>query len=376
MSLILFVRFLKLAVFKFFVLIDWLFFKKNNVFVFGSQGGVKYFDNSRYLYEFILKNHPEIKAFWVSKKKNNAVLGEQLIEGSLKYYYIIFLARYVFVSYGMYDIGHVRFSRRTIVTQLWHGRAYKNIFFKKRNLSFLEWLVLKAEVRNYSFFVVNDLDEKRHLIECTGLSDTQFLVSGYPRQDALIQKRLENDLFKGLNKKFDKIITCAPTFRDDGASPFDFLTFDQWCSFVAYLEEKNILLIVRAHAADVSGLSGLHSISSSTGNVFFADASQYPDVQDILLVTDILISDYSGLMYDFSLISKNIIRYCSDIVEYRGKRGLVDGFESMLPGDMVFTYLDLVGSIEKMLDSTCECEAVENFFSRSVVVLRLLKNSV
>ena len=370
--MIFFIRLLKLAFFVVFRFFDWIFVKDNSVYVFGSQGGIKYFDNSRYLYEYILKNHPEIKAFWVSKKRNFAVPGEQLIQGSLRYYYVIFLAKYVFVSYGMYDIGHVRFSRRTVVTQLWHGRPYKNIFFKKKNLSLLEWLVLKSEVSSYSLFLANDIEEKNHLVKCTGLNNDAILIAGYPRQDVLIEKKLDNVLFNNFKMRFDKIVTYAPTFRDDGTSPFEFLTLDQWCSFISYLEEKNILLIVRAHLGDISGLSGSISSLNNTENVFFAEASQYLDVQDILIVTDVLISDYSGLMYDFSLISKKIIRFCPDMVDYKEKRGLVDGFEAMLPGNIVFCYQDLKRSLDLMLEYYCECEVFDNGIFRSSLILKAL----
>src|SRR5690554_1798168 len=101
------VRLAKLLVFKVFSFIDFFWPKSKSIAVFGSFGARRYFDNSRYLYEHFINSERVIKSYWVAHNRNADIPGDVLIVGSLKYYFICFSAKYIFVSYGMYDVGHL-----------------------------------------------------------------------------------------------------------------------------------------------------------------------------------------------------------------------------------------------------------------------------
>jgi CDP-glycerol glycerophosphotransferase len=83
------------------------------------------------------------------------------------------------------------------------------------------------------------------------------------------------------------------------------------------------------------------------------DLSSYPDVQDLLAAADVLITDYSSLMFDYALKRRPILLYCYDIESYRDElRGFYADFESEAPGPILRTDKDLfraLGALDEVL---------------------------
>lgn len=159
----------------------------------------------------------------------------------------------------------------------------------------------------------------------------RVLTLGYPRNDVFFDHRLiYNDLRVAFSfKQYKKVILYAPTFRDhkNKVQPF---TSDFLITLNAYCEAHNYLFLLKKHPWEKelifpSHLSHLRDVSDEVS-----------DVQELLLWTDILITDYSSVFFDFMVTKKPVIFYAYDLPEYKAHcRDLYYDYESEVQGPIV-----------------------------------------
>lgn len=349
---------------------DFLVPKRDNLIVFAGQRGIRYFDNSRYLYEYYLEHVNSAEVYWLCLNKEGLPSrGETFIYTySLKGLWLALRARVAFASYGCADFGLLRFSRYKIFIQLWHGAPLKTIFLGQRKLRF--WIKLKNmyELSRFSYFLVSSPFERLAVAQQTGLPLDRVIVLGYPRNDVL--KSPSEDLVKKTNQiraSYSSVILFAPTFREGGQSPFSAISEATWGKLCAYLEEKNCLLIIRAHATEfLFNKNGTAlSLTQKYPNVQFAASDVYPDVQLLMLASDILISDYSGIIFDYLLLARPIIRYVYDEEEYDRERGVLYLAQDIELGTTVRSEHDLIHAIDESLTAAAnqiKYKVLRNFF--------------
>ncbi|EGQ4341455.1 CDP-glycerol glycerophosphotransferase family protein, partial [Staphylococcus pseudintermedius] len=94
---------------------------------------------------------------------------------------------------------------------------------------------------------------------------------------------------------------------------------------------------------------------------YFIDISNFREVNDILFVTDILISDYSSLVYEFATFKRPMLFYAFDLEDYVTSRDFYEDYESFVPGKIVETFEELLNSLEK---NDFELEKVECFLNK------------
>lgn len=158
------------------------------------------------------------------------------------------------------------------------------------------------------------------------LRDEQIIVSGLPKNDILCNysEQARNDIRNRLGIPADKkAILYAPTYRDVkfGAMrcPVD---FKHWESLLG----KDFIVLFRAHPV----VANETKIDSSTGFVF--DVSSYPDNMELMIASDILISDYSGMFFEYGVQDKPMYCFAYDYDEYIKVRSLYFDIRDMIPG--------------------------------------------
>lgn len=141
-----------------------------------------------------------------------------------------------------------------------------------------------------------------------------------------------------------RIALYAPTFRDGDNPDFDLPDFEAVVDQLAAVDGHPWVLLVRFHPLDLGQLA----------RVTFSDrvlnGSRYPDPQDITKAADLLITDYSSIMYDFALQRKPVILYAPDIDRYQALRGLRDIFWDV-PFPLAQTREEIPGAIAKAFDA-------------------------
>ena len=166
-------------------------------------------------------------------------------------------------------------------------------------------------------------EEKQIQLRKYDLKDNQVLVCGYPKNDR-IANHTESDVHI-IREKLripdgKKVILYAPTKREEKKKQT--LNF---CNWAKELQEKYILLY-RAHHSMVDK-TRIEDISN-----FVIDVGSYPDNSDLLIVADVLISDYSGIFFEFGVQEKPMFCFAYDYEEYLSRRGLYVDIPNLLPG--------------------------------------------
>lgn len=241
-----------------------------------------------------------------------------------------------------------------VFIQCWHGTPLKKMAHDikvgsnaKTSLEGLKF-AYDHEVRRLDFFVSPSPYASKCFCSSFNMPKSKVLESGYPRNDRLINHRYDVDLISkiktelGINEN-KKVILYAPTWRDDKVSNFDgrhILTNPLDCEeFLNHFPDT--VFLYRGH----------YFTHTEKSMVNFIDVSDYNDVNDLFLISDSLVTDYSSLFFDYAILCKPIYFYMPDLEEYREKtRGFYLDVESELPGPIVRTPKELAEVMSEQFD--------------------------
>lgn len=319
--------------------------KINNLIVFESFNGRQYSDNPRAIYEHMKLNHPEYRMVWsVDKRHKRQFEGLDLdiaTRFSLKWLFLLPRSKY-WVTNSRFPLWFQK-SKRTIYLQTWHGTPLKKLGVDIEDV--------KMPGTNTESYHKNFLRESKkwdYLISPNEYSSRIFknafhfnntmLETGYPRNDILVTgnneqfiKKLKTEAKLPLNKK---IILYAPTWRDDQHHNKGSYKFDMKLDIKRMKETlgEDHILLLRYHylvneKVDLTAFEG-----------FAYDFTTYPDIRDLYLISDVLVTDYSSVFFDYSILKKPIIFYVYDIDNYRDHlRGFYFDLELNSPGPLLKT---------------------------------------
>lgn len=319
-------KLLKYFIYTFFIPFWWLqkiFPRDKKKWVFGSWSGHKYSDNSKVFFEYILLfKKEEIDVIWITKSKtiyNKLLLQDIPCEYaySLKGIISCLKAGVIVIGSGKRDVNKFFINGAKIVNT-WHGAPMKKIGLDYINFSKLKLFVLKNLYPflwdfKIDYFVSTHEVFSKKLSSAFNLSSDKILVTGYPRNDLLISNN-ENDYINKLKLKFNypNILFYLPTFRDSSLNKdllFNYnFDLESWSD---YLIRSNSLLLIKGHnVADLSSYNNLNE------RIIFVKNKNIPEINSVFDSIDILITDYSGVYFDFLLTDKKIILAPVDLNEY------------------------------------------------------------
>lgn len=197
---------------------------------------------------------------------------------------------------------------------------------------------------------LSDFDSTYYLKggQLDNIDSPQFIPIGIPRNDYLIENKDNEKIILSLGLKFKlkksdkKVFFYAPTHRDDKLK--DEIMLEKILNEFEQLDEKleqiDSVLIFRPHYFTI----GLKSRIDRFKNIHYAGYDEYPDTRDLMIFSDILITDYSSIFIDYLLIDKPIIFYPFDINEYIKNRGLVIEYDNNIhtPGPKIKKISEIV----------------------------------
>lgn len=183
----------------------------------------------------------------------------------------------------------------------------------------------------------------------------RVIETGYPRNDALVADSAAREATrKKLGVSADeKLVLYAPTWRDTKQS----LT-GAWAGVNFFDAElpKGYRLMFRGH----NNTKGSHK-SALAGNAI--DVTNYPDVNELFLAADVLVTDYSSVMFDFSVTGKPMAFLVPDLAEYEANRGFYFDFRAEAPGPLFASATELVGAIGLLGDYSAKYVAWQRKFN-------------
>ncbi|WP_298498895.1 CDP-glycerol glycerophosphotransferase family protein [uncultured Methanobrevibacter sp.] len=241
-------------------------------------------------------------------------------------------SRYVFLNDNFFPLAFMNFKDDTIVTQLWHAPGAFKKFGASSEVESRQ--ILQKASKNTDFLIVSSKNIIDYYSEAFQIPKDKIRPLGLPRADYYFENHdveaIKSRFCKRYNVSPDKkIILYAPTFRDEEKfnNVFDYLDLD---SFNDALGEEYVLAL-RLHPK----IKNFYSDDiSSIGD--YVDCSDYPSEQELLLITDILITDYSSIMIEFAMLGRPVVFFTYDFDSYlREERGFYFDFESTVPGPIV-----------------------------------------
>jgi CDP-glycerol glycerophosphotransferase len=322
-----------------------------NVVLFESGIGKQYADSPRYLYEELVRRRPEMTKVWAYAGRLPSTDANTRVVKRLSPGYYFYLAR------AKYWINNQSFphyiSRRPdgVYVQTWHGTPLKRMLHDLpqvhgRDAGYVDRATRAAQ--QWSLLVSPNpftSEVMRSAFRYTGAT----LELGYPRNDVLHRPdrdrtaaRIRARLGIGSDQR---VILYAPTFRDDQVSggrftfelPFDLQRMHD------RLGEDTVLLL-RMHVL----IGGRLEIPAELRDVV-RDVSSYPEIQELYLISDVLVTDYSSVFFDYASLGRPIVFYAYDLEKYRGTlRGFYLDYEKELPGPIVETEDDLLAALDDL----------------------------
>ena len=327
----------------------------SHIWLFSSTDNSHYNYNSRYLFEYVKENLPEITPLFVI---NDPELRNSLSSKYGKQYFIetesiqgirqALSAGVWFTSAGLPAYGTGLHKKRLIIN-LWHGVPLKKIALLDPNLKKAARIYFKKIFsENYTYILTTSHELIPLMARSFAVSEDKIKVWGQPRNDGLFQK---NDCREILGQQFPdlpeytKTVLYAPTFRDYGqVQLFPFKDFDQK-QLEAFLDEKNMLLFIRTHVAEQG------SAAPYLGKrIRFLGNEQAEDVTGILNIFDCLITDYSSIYIDYLLTDKPMIFLPYDRQQYLDGRGMNFDYDDVTPGPKPETFNDFLDALSPKED--------------------------
>lgn len=335
-------------------LISYLVPKSKKIWVFGAWQGKQFSDNSKYMFEYVNSNHKEIKAIWITKSDEVVArvrsLGYKCYKaGSLKGMWYVMRAKVAFETEGNRDIAYYLNSKRTRVIQLWHGVAPKAMNWNKDTS-----VMTRAEKRVFnmhreSYWMTSSEQNSRTMHDLLDCIPEKMFATGYPRNDIFVNVKEPSELKKELDSLYPdcKKIIYMPTHRNFGTegagfSEEDMLTLDK------VMRENKIVMIFKPHFHELKNYAHLEE---SFTNIILAKDSKYSDVYSYIMDMDLLISDYSSIIYDFTCAKKPIVLFPYDLEKFRHTdAGLFPYFEEIPAGPFCYTWKEVSDKVVELLN--------------------------
>lgn len=332
--------------------------------LFESFMGRKYVDSPKAMYEYMLnsKDYKDFEFVWffknpddykkIAKNKRTKVIKY----GSKDYYKYYATSKYWVTNSRVPDT--ILKKKNQVYIQCWHGTPLKRLGFdievKGGNaMNSIKDIRYKYQVdsKKYSYMVSPSRFCTEKFISAFNLKavgkEDIVIEKGYPRNDFLVNhKKSDIERVKKALKlpKDKKIILYAPTWRDNQHTSGVGYTYKTEVDF-DYLREKlsdEYIILFRAHYFVAN------SFDFEKYKGFIYNVSDYDDINELYILGDILITDYSSVFFDYSILKRPMIFYMYDLEEYQHE--LRDFYFDLdeLPGPIVQDEKDLIKAIKKM----------------------------
>ncbi|MGL5153026.1 MAG: CDP-glycerol glycerophosphotransferase family protein [Clostridium sp.] len=325
----------------------------DKLIVFQSFHGKSYSCNPKALCEALRKEYKDYKAVWVLENENTEVpRGVEIVKpNSKKYFYYMAKAKY-FINNGNFPDFYEK-RKGTIHLQTWHGTPLKTLGadISENSPSYKENNSIELKRRNKRWdYLIGPNEYTSTILKRAFSFEGEMLDLGYPRNDILhaenkemIRESIKTRLGIQENKK---VILYAPTWRDGNFHGGDKNKGYNIKFSIERFREKfgeEYVLLLRLHYREATSLF----MKEQYDNVI--NVSFYDDIQELYLITDLLITDYSSVMFDYGNLKRNTIFYCYDYKEYsKSMRGWYVTLSKIAPGPIVFDEEQLFTAIENI----------------------------
>ncbi|KAA0565881.1 CDP-glycerol glycerophosphotransferase family protein [Bacillus sp. CH30_1T] len=260
----------------------------------------------------------------------------------LKGIYHLATSKVVMVDNYYGFLAQIRFRDSVQCIQLWHANgAIKKFGLKDPSNETRSNRAIQRFKRVYNSFdkvVVGSEAMADIFKQAFGVEDQRVVRTGIPRTDIFFNHSKQTKIVQNMYKQYPslknkKVILYAPTYREKDLQDFQLqLNLEELLSQL----KQEYVLIIKLHPAIKSEID----IPSEFDHLVY-DFSDYHSMNELLFVSDLLITDYSSIPFEYSLLNRPIIFYLYDLEEYLKERGMWEDYLEFLPGPIAYTTKDI-----------------------------------
>ena len=293
---------------------------------FIAFSGRQYSDSPRRISEELLKSHPEIPQIWAftepEKFRFLEKKGIKVVKyKSLEYLYYVMTSKVYVDNAEFWSI--LKFRPGQMVLETWHGGgAYKRVGGHRIDVNAREQQHAVEKMNKITLFLSSSKAFTNYVIRDAYQYHGEVLECGLPRNDELLSPAPAGDIREKLGICADtNVLLYAPTFRKSHTLDLYDVDFTRLKESLETRFGGEWVILLRMHYY-------LSDRVKSIDLPFVKDVTAYPDMQELLRASDVLLTDYSSCMWDFSLMRRPCFLYARDIAAYRGERDFYTPIES------------------------------------------------
>ena len=324
--------------------------------VFESYNGKSANDNPRAIFDAIRDTESDTPLYWsVRDRRVDVPTGATpVVEGTARWHRALATSR-LWINNNNFPY-YVRKREGQYYLQTWHGSPIKKLLWDipSRRVPLTYRRLMKREVPQWDLLLAQSAEAARHLRTGLGYKGPVEVLE-YPR-NARLAKGLERPIpikeRLGLRPE-EPVVLYVPTWRDHHRNGH----VDDWERFLdieRFTESVNARVLIRSHhMASLRGVEASNAI----------DVSSVPHVEDLMAVSDILVTDYSSIAEDFRMTGRPVVRFAPDFAVYQQERGFYgaegahsDGKEPLSTNNVVAvcdTIDELIDAVEVALNGEC-----------------------
>lgn len=293
--------------------------------------------NPRGIDRHLATTRPGTKRYWsvVDGSVEIPAGAERVIEGSVAWWHARGASRVLVVNDWLQKRWHRRPHQH--VLQTWHGSTLKRLARDRPDVGLRTRIASAREGKRWDALLAQNEFSAGNLRSAYAF-DGPVWVDGYPRNDALATA--EDDSRRAVRDRLGigaglNVVLWAPTWRENRTAMVDFLDPVR----LSELLGPEWIVLVRGHVSTW----GAGANRSAPGVL---DVTTYPDVTDLLQVTDVLVTDYSSVMFDWVVTGRPIVFFVPDLADYaQVLRGFYEDLLAEAPGPLVHTTNEVADAI-------------------------------
>lgn len=327
--------------------------------IFIAFHGRGYTDNPKYIHLEMLKQKrfDDYRFIWAVKKtKTTSIERSKVIRyNSVTYFYYMCKAKYWIVNCKLPK--HIQKKENQVYLQTWHGTPLKRLahdIVEVENQTFYRSGMSRAQmtdtydddVAKYNYMIAPNPFSYEVFQSAFRIDAERLIKTGYPRNDFLtnITKEKIQEIKERLQLPKDKkLLLYAPTWRDNSYNTRGY-TFELKADFHRWKEvlSDEYVVLFKPHYLIINKFEGDESLKDFVIRID-ADA----DINDLYVVSDVLVTDYSSVFFDYANLSRPMYFFMFDLEEYADElRGFYFDIHKTLPGKIIVEEETLLRSIK------------------------------
>lgn len=258
-------------------------------------------------------------------------------------------------------LSSIKFKRNVKRLQIWHAAGAIKTFGLKD--SSIQFRTSKANQRfkdvysQFQYVITGSHEMDAIFHEAFSIQEQQIIHTGIPRTDIFFDETRKNETIKKIYSEYPqfknkRILLYAPTFRG-GNNGITNANLD--LTLLKNRLGEDSIILIRLHPS----IKEKAHLPEMDGTIY--DVSEYPYINELLLITDLLITDYSSIPFEYSFLRRPMIFFPYDLEEYAKDRGFWKDYDKLVPGPIAYTTAGLADILTK---DDYDLERIDSFHKR------------